>query len=96
MSRAPARHPKEARPSLDIRTLLRAQVDVFRRLQQEGYSVVKRGWPTFLAYNPTTNSLRFIRVVNGQARPRRRGRSVALVDDWLRGVLGVEVERLER
>lgn len=90
-------YTRSRRPSVDIRTLSPALVSIARRLQAEGYTVLKRGWPTFLAYNPTENRLRFIRVVSHRSRPRQPGRYRydRLVDDWLRGVLGIEVERVE-
>lgn len=39
-----------------------AEITVAERLIADGYEVVRRGWPDFLAYNPDTGSVRFVEV----------------------------------
>jgi hypothetical protein len=45
---------------IGIRTSNRAEQEVCRRLEGEGYTVLKNGWPDFLAFRD--NEVRFIEV----------------------------------
>ena len=82
-------YTRSKRPAIGPRTLNQAEIAVCERLEREGYTVVKRGWPDFLAWNG--RELRFIEV---KTSPNSRGlkASQQMVADALRKYLGVEVE----
>ena len=72
-----------------VRTSNRAELTIYRQLQSEGWEVVKRGWPDFLAHKD--GQLRFIEV-----KPRHSrllGFHQHKVAQWL-SLLGIIVEVL--
>ena len=60
MSEKPRKYYRGNRPKIGIRTLNETEVEVCQFLEQSGYTVVKRGWPDFLAVKG--DDVRFIEV----------------------------------
>jgi hypothetical protein len=77
------------RPNIRVRTLRGPEIVMCQDLEAQGWTVVKRGWPTFLAWRG--ESLRLI-VVKGSAKHNGLTRKQDLVARALKRYLGVTVE----
>lgn len=84
------KYSRSARPTTNVRTLNPSEIHVAQYLEAHGYTVVKRGWPDFLAWKNGT--IRFIEVKPNK-RHSLRG-SQRLVADALKHAFGVDVEVL--
>ncbi len=61
------RYSRTNRPPIKVRTLNPAEIAVVQHLEAQGYTVVKKGWPDFLAWRD--REVRFIEV---KTSPRGR------------------------
>jgi len=83
-------YSRTTRPTTNVRTLNPSEIRVAQYLESNGYTVVKRGWPDFLAWKNGT--IRFIEV-----KPNKRHKlkaSQQLVSDALKHAFGVTVEMM--
>jgi len=72
---------------LAVRTLNLPEIAVARHLTEQGYTILKRGWPDFLVFNET--EVRLVEVKPGIASLKKQQVEVA---DVLHRFFGVQVE----
>ena len=78
---------RNERPSIGVRTLNKAEVRIAQKLEAEGYRVIKKGWPDFVAVK--NGNIRFIEV------KRSRNQTLKKHQQEMREILqafGIEVE----
>jgi len=86
-------YTRSNRPDIHVRTLNPTEIRVCRELEADGWVVVKRGWPDFLAYR--NGRVRFIEVKPISRRtkqPKHLKPSQAMVARWLKEAHGIDVE----
>ncbi len=74
------------RPAIAVKTLNDAEIKVAQNLEAEGYRVLKRGWPDFLAVK--NGKVRFIEVKKQGQRLKKQQEEVKAILK----LLGIEVE----
>lgn len=77
-------------PAIGVRTRNGPEIIVCAGLERDGWTVVKRGWPDFLAWRG--HEIRFIEVKRKAGYRLRR--SQAMVAKALKNCLGITVEVL--
>ena len=83
-------YTKANRPPIKVRTLNPVEIEVVQALEAAGWTVVKRGWPSLIAWRP--GKVRLIAVKRAPGLKMKA--SQAMVAEALRRALGVSVEIL--
>ncbi len=89
------RSRSDPRAIIGVRTCNEREIAVCQRLESEGWTVVARGWPTFLAYR--AGQVRLIavkRIRQTDGRPKRLTPAQVRLAAVLKAGLGVVVEVL--
>ena len=69
-------HPQPTGRSA-VRTTNPSEIIAIKKLESDGFEVIKNGWPDFLAFNKITNEIKFVEVKPGKKRLKPRQEKMA-------------------